>query len=165
MTQSKKKGNAFERTVANYLTENFQPIKFNRNTLSGSFLGGKNSSRILNFSDEKAETMLGDVYSSNENLKFNIECKNYNIVIPFQKLLDQNCIIYEWFNESVKDALKLNKVPLLIFKLNRTKIYFVTYYSELPLYKSNLILSKDNNIAIGLLEDLVKNYNECWWIQ
>lgn len=161
---SKLKGSSFERTVANLLTESLDPISFQRNSMSGSFLGGKNSVRIKDFSEAKAETLLGDVYSSNNNIKFVIECKNYNIQIPFHRLFSDECEIYKWFSEASTDSEKLNKKPLLIFKLNRTKIFFVMNSEDLGSVNFNTV-KLINGLEMGELTDLLQNYNYEWWLE
>jgi hypothetical protein len=165
---SKSKGNTAEREVANKLTEALSPLIFQRNSLSGSFLGGKNAHRIQEFSNDKAEVQLGDVYCSSHSIRFNIEVKSYKTSIPFHHLLEQKCLIKQWFEECKIDAEKLDKVPLLIFKFNRVKFHFCIYSQELWNYNTTVryraVETIDiDNISIGLLDDLLEIKND-WWL-
>lgn len=130
MTLSKTKGSSYERFIANLLTEHLAPLNFQRSPSSGAFLGGVNKHRTAKFNNEKAELLTGDVYCSNEPIRFNIECKNYSEVPSFHHLFNDNCIIYKWFEESSIDAKGLHKRPILFMKWNRTPSFVVLHTGD-----------------------------------
>ena len=149
---SKKKGNSFESTISKLLTEKLNPLKFRRSQSSGAILGGQNSKLIEHFSDDAKALFVGDVVPTNESdvfrdfnwkFKFTLECKFYKDCDNLEHLFNKTKI-KDWIGQSLIDANKINKQPLLIFKFNRTDTYGAT------------IREKDKNLNEILPKTLTK---------
>jgi hypothetical protein len=135
---SKAKGKGFEGEIAKTLSSKFAPYQFKRVLHSGAILGGKNVIDLGKYSAELANMFIGDVVCINESdhdkkFRFSIECKFYKTVETLDNFLGvTNSNIGKWYEESVVDAKKVNKEPLLIVKWNRSSIYCVTRDISLP---------------------------------
>lgn len=159
---SSNKGKSFERVVSKVLTERFPNLIFQRVLSSGAFLGGKNTHRAINFSSEKADSFIGDIFCSNrDDFRFTIECKSYAEQPKLSDFFLETFLIIKWFSECVFDCEKNGKDPILIFKFNRSKIMFATYTKHTP---KNINLINFKNVSIGVLEDLLNNTEEDWWV-
>lgn len=125
----KAKGNAFERRVANILSEKFAPYtgiekSVRRNPDSGSFFGGQNIERKDVYDTEWA--VYGDLMCP-RNFNFSIECKNYKKPPTFTALLKQEIKEWdEWIAQARQDAAASEKQMLLIIKYNNTEIFTIT---------------------------------------
>lgn len=89
----KRKGNSYERTVAEYFTETFK-LNFRRTPCSGGW-------------DKTIVT--GDLYTK-KYFALNVECKN-----------DKSLNLRKWMQQSLDDAEASNKVPCVVFHINRCK--------------------------------------------
>lgn len=124
----KQKGNAFERDIANMLSDRFKEHLgmdqgFRRNPDSGSFFGGKNQQRTETHDTEFA--VFGDLICPRSFL-WNIECKNYKEAPSFDALLKGKIPVWDgWLAQNDQDAKNAEKHPLLIVKYNRTKVFVV----------------------------------------
>lgn len=125
----KAKGNGYEGKIAKLLTEYLTPLKFRRSQQSGAIVGGKNEKNLDQFSNEMKVLFISDVVPTNEaetpyTFRCCIETKFYKTPEHLDHLLgENNCIILKWFEESVVDAKKVNRLPVLIFKFNHTADY------------------------------------------
>jgi len=115
---SKAKGGAFERQMANMLNEQFQTKDFNRTPGSGAFATTHQLPEHI--------TVAGDLITP-LNFKFCIECKKGYNNQTIYSLLDYNSKIWEFIEQSEKDAKKLKKVPMIIYKQDRKDILVITY--------------------------------------
>lgn len=133
----KGKGNSFENTIAKKLSAALAPLAFMRSPGSGARLGGKNFAKFgAMFGEEATNMFSADVVTLNEKevgtkFRFSIECKSYATTDNFTGLASGSANIFKWFEESAIDALKTNKIPLLICKWNRTPTYVILEKSEL----------------------------------
>lgn len=91
-----------------------------------------------------------------------IECKSYANVDSFNLLMSGSSKIYEWMIEAEIDAAKTGKVPVLIFKWNRTAIYAASPYLPDDVVKMTLTREDGLPIKLALLDDVVKVVN--WWV-
>ena len=125
----KAKGNSFEATIAKKLSKELQPLNFIRTPGSGARVGGKNFATIgAMFGEDALKIFVGDVVPVNErqtNLKFlhSVECKFYKTQDSFTGLSSGSANVLNWYEEAVVDAAKINKIPMLIFKWNRTDVF------------------------------------------
>jgi len=121
MTNSKQKGNSFERNIANKLSERFKEYtglekSFRREVSSGSFFGGNNRVRTLTHDTEKAS--FGDIVVPN-GFKFSIECKNYKTPPSFSSIVKQDVKQWDsWIEQAKSDADAAKLAMLLIIKYN-----------------------------------------------
>lgn len=128
----KSKGNNFEGQIAKKLTAALAPLTFIRSPGSGARVGGKNFATFGKmFGEEAMKLFVGDVVPTNEkdvslNFVFSIECKSYAKSDSFETMVAGNANIFKWMDESIVDAAKTNKLPILIFKWNHTPVYVAT---------------------------------------
>lgn len=159
MTNSKKKGNSFEREVANLLSDLYGK-KFYRNKDSGSFTGGSNSKNITN---QYMYKVIGDIIVP-DGFQMIIECKNYSAKsFQFHSLFRENKMLEKWIDQLVS-PLQENKdlenyLFLLFFKISNKGTYVVEKIKnnqiELNIEKmsnSHLYKYKDDYYVIMSLE-------------
>lgn len=133
----KKKGNSYEGLIAKKLSVALAPLNFIRSPGSGSRTGGKNFEKFgAMFGEEAMSLFTADVVPINEKqigkkFKFSVECKSYATTDNFTSLANNTANIFKWFEESVIDAEKTKKVPILICKWNRTPSFVIVEKSEL----------------------------------
>ena len=124
----KAKGNGFEGLIAKKLSAAL-PLNFIRSPGSGARVGGKNFEKIgAMFGEDALKLFVADVVPINErqeNLRFHfsIECKAYATADNFTSLVAGTANVFKWFEESVVDAAKIDKKPMLVFKWNHTPIF------------------------------------------
>ena len=164
---SKSKGNNFENKISKLLTEHLSPLKFIRSPGSGARVGGVNFQRFGNlYSEDSLNIFVGDVVCVNESdfgltFRANIECKSYKESDSFTSLMSGSSKVFEWMKESEIDAAKTNKIPIVVFKFNRTPTYIAS--TQLPESCVRMILKReDGDIKIGLLDDVL-NVREFWF--
>ena len=125
----KAKGSGFEGAVAKKFSTALAPLKFIRTQGSGARVGGKNFETLGQmFGEEALKLFVGDVVPVNEKEAgvtwlHSVECKFYKTQDPFTSLVSGTANIFKWMDESVTDAIKINKIPLLVFKWNNTPIF------------------------------------------
>lgn len=170
---SKQKGKSFEGDVAKMLSTSFSPFQFKRVLHSGAILGGKNVKELSKYSETLANLFIGDVVcindsDTNEFFRFNIECKFYKTPETLDNFLGEvNSNLPKWYNESIVDAKKVNKIPLLIVKWNRSSIYCImdAQYdlplSENKMEKINYVFIKSFNLNVFLFKKAL--LDKQWW--
>lgn len=162
---SKAKGGSFEAKIAKLLSAAL-PINFIKSPGSGARIGGKNFATIgAMMGEETMKLFNADVVPVNEvavgfNFRHSIEAKCYASSDSFQVLVSGSSNVAKWFEESVVDAAKVDRHPLLVFKWNHT-----------PIFVASLILPKDlirmtlrragGDIQIGLFDEVL-NKVEFW---
>ena len=158
---SKAKGGAFERKIANYFNEQFETKEFNRTPGSGAFATTHELPEHI--------TVGGDLITP-INFKFCVECKKgYNDQYIYS-LLDYNSKIWDFIEQSEKDATKMNKVPLIIYQQDRKDILVITYKDmfttmipSITLYKDNKEVLTVNTYSIYKLKDVIKDNRSNWF--
>ena len=157
-TNSKNKGNRFERTIAKF-SQDWTGYKFSRTPGSGGWAKAKDSFGDLVCTDEKLS----------RRFPFSIECKSYQD-IRFEHLLlgNKSCKILSFWEQATYDAKRANKIPILIMKYNNmpkeeaffliesniSNIIFET--QEQLLKKPNMVLNinKDIHLSVYMLSDI-----------
>lgn len=162
----KRKGSGFERTIANLLSQNLNPLKFRKTEGSGAIVGGLNSKIIENFSKEALRLFVGDVAPSNESsegvyCRFCIECKFYKDQDKLNVLLNGKTKIHGWMDEIREDAKKLDIHPILIFKFNNTPV-FVCIESTLHYPQGVQYLTLTNGDKVAHFDDVLAHKE--WWL-
>lgn len=173
----KSKGNGYESKIAKILANSLSPLKFIRTPGSGARLGGKNFEKFSDlFGEDAMKIFVGDVVPTNEKntgVKFlhSVETKFYANQDTFTTLASGTANVYKWFEESVSDAKKIDKNPILIFKWNHTA-NFVAFDPTHPLAPTVELKPKFSLVTHGevprtlniyVLEDLLKFPD--FWIQ
>jgi hypothetical protein len=169
---SKGKGNSFESQIAKKLSQALAPLNFIRSPGSGARVGGKNFEKFGDmFGEETLAIFVADVVPINEKkegLTFlhSIECKSYKTPDNFPSLVAGTANVFKWFEESVEDAKKTNKNPILIFKWNNTPIFVAVNKShercppalqvkDAPFAMVDVARSRP--LSIFLLEDIIND--------
>ena len=118
---SKSKGNAFERKIANLLSERFKvylgiPQGFRRDSTSGSFFGASNQKRLETHDREQAT--FSDIIAPKSFL-FSIECKHYKTAPSFASLVKGEFKLFDtWIAQARQDADNSKKKMLVVAKFN-----------------------------------------------
>lgn len=121
MINSKNKGSAFERKIANLLSARFEPVTgikqgFRRNPDSGSFFGGSNTRRTE--THDLAHAQFGDLICPH-NFLFSVECKHYKDGPTFSAIVKGNITQWDkWIEQATQDAVNAKKSMMLIIKYN-----------------------------------------------
>jgi hypothetical protein len=127
----KSKGNGYESQIAKKLSVALAPLNFMRSPGSGARLGGKNFEKFGEmFGEDAMKLFVADVVPINERKEglifhHSIECKSYKTPDGFTALAAGTANIFAWFEESVVDAAKTGKNPLLIVKWNNTPSFVI----------------------------------------
>jgi len=114
---SKKKGNTFERDVCKLLNEAFGTTEFNRAPNSGAYASTHNL--------PSAYKIYGDLIVPSD-FKFTIECKKGYNKASIDELLNYSGIVVNFLDQTIKDAEKAGRIPLLLWKQDRKPILAVT---------------------------------------
>lgn len=132
----KAKGSGFEGQIAKKLSSALSPLSFIRTQGSGARVGGKNFETIGKlFGEDALKLFVGDVVPTNERdnaltFRFSVETKFYKTPDGFTGLVAGTANVFKWMDESIEDAKKIGKTPLLIFKWNHTPIYAAMLSSD-----------------------------------
>ena len=158
---SKTKGGAFERKIANLLNEQFETKEFNRTPGSGAFA----TTHLL----PEHITVAGDLITP-KNFKFCIECKKGYNDQTIYSLLDYNSKIWDFIKQCEKDAKKMKKVPMIIYKQDRRDILVITYKDMFTTLIPSLTIFKDNKETLQIdiysiykLKDILKDHLTNWF--
>lgn len=161
---SKGKGNNFEGQIAKKLSAALSPLNFIRSPGSGARVGGKNFEKFGEmFGEEALSIFVADVVPINEKksgLTFlhSIECKSYKTPDSFTSLVAGSANVFKWFEESVEDAKKTNKNPILIFKWNNTPIFVAVDSNYSTSVKPKLSLNNQSKtLNIYYFDDLIQD--------
>lgn len=117
-SKSKAKGGAWERDIANFLS-NLYESPFMRVPNSGAFTGGQNATRKATMTEGQIRHMKGDIVPPDDWNNFNCEAKNY-ASFAFHRLLFKVPVpqLEEWLDQ-IKDAEDEGDVNMLFMKITR----------------------------------------------
>lgn len=159
-TNSRTKGNTFERKVCKLLNTYFQTSDFMRSPGSGAFSNTHNLPDYLKFS--------GDLITP-KNFKYTIECKKGYNKENIGSIFNIKSDIINFIKQAESDARKIQKNFLLIFQQDRKEILCLFNEQQSPILsgyaesKDSLILKiLGSKYIICRLEDLLettKNFN------
>lgn len=153
-TNSKNKGNRFERTIAKFF-EDWTGYKFSRTPGSGGWAKAKDSFGDLVCTDEK----------HSRRFPFSIECKSYQ-ELKFEHILlgVKSCRILSFWDQALNDANKAGKIPMLIMKYNNmpkgeaflmVDIELSKLIDKQPLKKPTMAISTENHyFKVYMLSDI-----------
>ena len=101
--------------------------------------------------------MKGDLFIPGVDNVYCVEVKNYqDDHLTSKYLTDKTPQFSIWWAQTIREAGQVNKLPLLIFKFNRSK-FFVAFQSENTPKSDFIYLSKDN-VYVMLLETWISEY-------
>lgn len=163
---SKGKGNGFELVIAKKLTTCLAPLTFIRSPQSGARTGGKNFETFGKmFGADAMKLFVADVVATNEKeagveFRYSVECKTYQKSDSFEANVAGTANIFKWMQESVVDAAKTGKLPMLICKWNHTPIYVCVLSKDVKQFniRSRLTLNaQEESIDVFYFDDLTGN--------
>ena len=164
---SKSKGSGNEGAIAKLLSASLAPLNFVRSPGSGARVGGQNFEKFGKmFGVDALKIFVGDVVCLNERdhgleFKFSVEAKFYKTSDNFSSLFTGKANVYKWFEESVVDAVKTDKHPILICKWNNTPQFAVLGKDiEIPAGINTIVLI--NGIQVCYLADLLQHRD--FWV-
>ena len=143
-SKSKLKGTAYEAKIAKLLTEELG-LEFKRVPLSGSIA-----------------YLKGDLWvpSDTASFKYTIECKHYKEINFTNLLVAKSNELYSFWEQACEEAKVMNKLPLVIFRWNRSKDY-VLYNDSLEVPNHIYINNFSHSFKIVLLSDWIESYKKC----
>jgi len=134
----KAKGNAWERKVADHLTELYGE-KFIRVPHSGAYIGGRNSGRKEFLHEGQIRSFKGDIIPGQSFPRFNAECKSY-ADFPFHQILQGSCRQLDVWLDQLMEVADHGDFNILFMKFNRKGTY-VAVPSGLPWHPATPHLS------------------------
>jgi len=138
MINGKKKGASFERHIGKVLSEAFD-IQFRPTPGSGAYVGGQNRGSFDRL--DVNEILAGDLIAGDSDFPFCIECKAYGDDPKFHQIMQGSCKVFdEWIVQAETDADHINKLPVIIFKINRKGTY-AAFHSNPNLPDMSTIMS------------------------
>ena len=133
-SKGKTKGNGWEREVADFLSELYGE-SFVRVPNSGAFIGGKNSHRKTNLSEQQIRGFKGDIIPGPSFPNLNLEAKFYKD-FAFHQVLNGSCKqLDDWISQIYLTADD-NDVNLLTMKFNRKGAYIAFEMKNTPPFKT-----------------------------
>ena len=98
--------------------------------------------------------LKGDLYVPNEKCLYCVEVKHYaEDHLTSKVLTDKNPQLLTWWEQAVRQGHQVNKIPLLIFKHDRSKIFAA--FEDVPTgtYRHFYICNNGYEFFVALLED------------
>lgn len=145
---NKNKGKGFEREVADLFSQ-ATGLHWQRVPNSGAFIGGKNSSRIQQLSNNQILLTRGDIIPPDEYNGICIECK-FHKDFPFHLLFDDCLELNKWIDQCMVDYEASNgKVFMVIFKINRRGLFICTLKDQFKITKSLTYITKNREYSVS----------------
>ena len=129
-SKGKAKGNGWEREVADFLSDLYGE-SFVRVPNSGAFIGGKNSHRKSNLSEEQIRGFKGDIIPGPSFPNLNLEAKFYKD-FAFHQVLQGSCKQLDQWIEQMRDTCDETDLNILAMKFNRKGAYIAFEAKWLP---------------------------------
>lgn len=145
MVDSREKGARGE-TVARDALRKLTGLKWERTPGSGAL--------------DPKHNLKGDLYVPNANNAYATEMKHYkDDQVSTSLLSGKSPILLGWWEQALRQAIQVKKLPLLIFKHDRSKLFAA--YLDMPMadYKHMAISVPPHEFYISLLEDWILNNN------
>lgn len=103
--------------------------------------------------------LKGDLYVPGKANRYCIEVKNYKDDHLTSKILtSKNPQLIEWWEQTLRESKQVSKIPLLIFKFDRSKL-FVAYEDFPPEDLAYMAIHTDtHDFYVSMLEDLLILY-------
>ncbi len=101
--------------------------------------------------------LKGDLYVPNEKNLYCVEVKHYiDDHLTSKMLTDKNPQFIEWWEQAVRQGNQIDKIPLLLFKFDRSKIFAA--FQDMPSadYRYLFFNGLGYEVYISLLEDFIK---------
>lgn len=141
MVDSKEKGARAE-TVARDALRKYTGLKWERVPGSGAL-------------DEK-HGLKGDLYLPNEKNRYCVEVKHYaDSHISHTLITGKTPQLIEWWEQTLRQARQTNRMPLLIFKHDRSKLFVAFIEMPTSTYPYIFVNKEGYEFYISLLEDFI----------
>lgn len=157
-SKGKTKGNGWEREVADFLS-NLYGESFVRVPNSGAFIGGKNSHRKSNLSEQQIRGFKGDIIPGPSFPNLNLEAKFYKD-FAFHQVAVGACKQLDQWIEQMKDTCDETDVNLLTMKFNRKGAFIAFEAKWRPQVNSSDNFMWYNNHKHGPW--IITEFNEFW---
>jgi len=154
---SKRKGAAFERKIAKLLNERFDTTEFCRTPGSGAF----GSTHAL----PQHLIVHGDLITP-QNFKYVIECKN-GYKVELEDLFRSKSPFYKFIDQARRDAKKVNRDWMVIYKKDRKKEIVVVSAQEAlqaPFDSLDRYVLVKGKYYVYLLQDVLRLPDHYWFI-
>lgn len=148
MTDSRAKGSRAELVVRDYLRE-LTGLNWERVPMSGAL--------------SPIHQLKGDLYLVNCNNNYCIEVKHYADDHFTSKLLTSKTPqLIEWWEQTVREAMEVDKEPLLIFKFDRSKLFVAYEMKPTVEYNYTHINVNGYSFNVSLLNDWISKEKPQW---
>jgi Holliday junction resolvase len=155
-TNSRQKGAGFERKIAKILNETFNTKEFSRTPGSGAYATTHSLPEHLK--------IYGDLITP-KDFKFCIEAKKGYNKESLDSLFNNKSNLWSFINQTIRDAEKAKKEPLLIIQQDRQQILALTNKNIFPNNLYNIeINTQEKTYSIYLFKDLLALSNSYWFI-
>lgn len=143
MIDSKQKGTTAELKIRNMLRK-FTGLQFERTPLSGAL--------------DPKHGLKSDLYIPNEKNTYAIEVKHYaEDHLDSRVLTGKDPQLIEFWKQTIRQAEQTGKLPLLIFKFDRSKVFVA--FREIPTsdYRHVFLSVEGHEFYVALLEVWLEN--------
>ncbi len=161
-SKGKAKGNGWEREVADFLS-NLYEESFVRVPNSGAFIGGKNSHRKGNLSEEQIRGFKGDIIPGPSFSRLNLEAKFYKDFAFHQLLQGSNKQLDGWI-EQILTSCDESDINVLAMKFNRKGSFIAYEIKHLPTLKTGTNYIRYHNHKQSHGPWIIQEFNEFWHI-
>ena len=122
-------------------------------------LTGLNFERVPGSGALDPKHMLkGDLYIPNERNKYCIEVKNYEEDhINSTLLTGKTPKLIEFWEQTIRESAQVSKIPLLIFKFNRSKMFCAFKTMPSADYRYLFLNINKHEFYVALLDDFIRN--------
>lgn len=101
--------------------------------------------------------LKGDLYVPNEKNYYVVEVKHYaDDHLTSKVLTDKNPQLLEWWEQAMRQGRQVDKIPLLLFKHDRSKIFAAFENIPSGKYRHIYVCTNGYEFYIALLEDWVQ---------
>lgn len=141
MVDSRQKGARAE-TVIRDLLRDYTDLNWERVPSSGAL--------------DPKHGLKGDLYIPNEKNLYCVEVKHYaDDQVSSSILTAKQPILLDWWEQALRQGTQVSKIPLLIFKYDRSKVFCAFKGPVTHDYQHIFISAKGLKFYVCLLEDLL----------
>lgn len=159
-SKGKAKGNGWEREVADFLSELYGE-SFVRVPNSGAFIGGKNSHRKNNLSEQQIRGFKGDIIPGPSFPHLNLEAKFYKD-FAFHQVMQGSCKqLDDWISQIITTCDETD-INILAMKFNRKGSYIAFQIKHLPTLKAGLNYTRYHNQSTHHGTWIIQEFNNFW---
>lgn len=159
-SKGKTKGNGWEREIADYLSALYgEP--FVRVPNSGAFIGGKNTHRKTNLSEQQIRGFKGDIIPGPSFHHLNLEAKFY-ADFPFHLVVQGSCKQLDGWIDQILTTCDETDINILAMKFNRKGAYIAIEAKWLPNIKKGSNFIWYHNKALTHGPWIIQDFETFW---